>query len=80
MSDYLQELKAVDAEIKALRARRLDLRKKQKKNELDSDDMVALEDLVENYKDYLTKLEKDKIFWQDLVQKNQELLGIFVHF
>jgi hypothetical protein len=66
--DCYKELKAVELEIKELKARRLELLKKGE--ETDASEKAELEDYVSE----VGKLEADKAKWFELLQKAQSRL------
>ena len=70
MSQYdkwLDELKAVDVEIKTVKARKLELQKKEKRAEgLTTDEQVELEEF--DWKETLQELKKDKKYWEELIK------------
>jgi hypothetical protein len=66
MSQYDKDkLKAVELEIKTVKARKLELLKKEKRPEgLTTDEQVELED----WKETLEELKKDKKYWEDIIK------------
>ena len=66
MSQYdKDELKAVDLEIKTVKARKLELQKKAKRAEgLSTDEQVELEDVKET----LQELQRRQKYWEDIIK------------
>ena len=67
MIDYASKLEAVEAEIKAHKAKRLVLLGKEE-GTLTRPELAELAD----YKEELAKLEEDKAYWKELVKEEQK--------
>jgi hypothetical protein len=68
MSEYVNELKAVQQEIKDLLKKKTRLKKKERKGQLDDDEEIELEGLAEE----LATLERREKFWQVQVDKENK--------